>query len=98
MVPLNRGAFNGRGPFLVMVVADAAGMHVIGVDGSMYDSGDFGRFIASWSNAVDTVQARFGRSPGSPGVVRSMLDLVSAVLRAAFGGVAGLIQGVVSGL
>lgn len=81
-----------------MVVADPAGMPVVGFDGSTYDSADFEGFIASWGTAIDTIQARFEKAPDSPCVVRNMLDLVSAVLRSAFGGVAGLIQGVVNGL
>lgn len=90
------GTFSGQGPFLVMVIPDPRGFRFAGVDGSTYSSTQFDQFIASWNNAVNTVQSRIGSAPDSPGVVRSLLNLVAAVLRTVFGAAAGLIQGAVS--
>ncbi len=90
------GAFAGQGPFLVLVVPEPSGLRVVGIDGSRYPIGELNQFVASWGRAVGDVQTRITSAPDSPGIVRSMVNLVSAVLRAVFGGAAGLIQGVIN--
>ena len=95
---LSEGQVSGPGPFLVMVITDASGMHIAGLDGSTFAAADFGRFIDSWGSALRETQAQVSRTPDQPGVVRSVFNLVSAILRTVGGGVAGLIQGVVGGL
>jgi hypothetical protein len=47
------GSTAGRGPFLAMVVPSDTGLRVAAVDGSRYAPEDFGRFIASWNDAID---------------------------------------------
>ena len=88
----------GDGPFLAMIVPDSRGLRVAAIDGSYYSSNDFSRFIASWQDAVYRTQSQLSRQPDRPGIVRSVFDLVSAVLRTVFGGTAGLIEGTVGGL
>ena len=90
------GAFAGQGPFLVLVVPEPTGLRLVGIDGSRYATSEFNQFVASWGRAVGDVQTRITSAPDSPGIVRSMVNLVAAVLRAVFGGAAGLIQGVIS--
>jgi hypothetical protein len=94
-VRADQGSLAGRGPYLLLVVPDPAGLRVVGVDGSAYREEDFDRFVASWGTAVNNVQARYAAAPDMPGVVRSAVMLVASVLRAVFAGAAGLIQGVV---
>ena len=95
---LSEGQLSGPGPFLLMVIPDASGLHIAGLDGSHYAAADFGPFIGAWGGALQAAQAQVSRAPDQPGLVRSLFTLVSAILRTAGGGMAGLIQGVVSGL
>ncbi|HWE72268.1 MAG TPA: hypothetical protein VG328_03850 [Stellaceae bacterium] len=92
------GSTAGRGPFLAMVIPTPSGLRVAAVDGSRYAPEDFGRFIASWSEAINRTQSRLSAQPDRPGLVRSVFDLVSAVLRTVFGAGAGLIEGAIAGL
>ncbi len=95
---LSDGHISGPGPFLLMVVSDASGIHIAGLDGSAYGAADFDRFIDAWGNALRTTQEQVGNAPDQPGLVKSIFNLVSAILRTVGGGVAGLIQGTVSEL
>ena len=95
-VRAGQGAFSGPGPFLVLVVPEATGMRVVGIDGSQFRADEFDQFVLSWGRAIGDMQSRITSTPDSPGVIRSFLNLVTAVLRAVFGGVAGLIQGVMA--
>ena len=92
------GSTAGRGPFLAMVIPTPTGLRVAAVDGSSYAPEDFGRFIASWNDAINRTQSQLSAQPDRPGLVRGVFDLVSAVLRTVFGGAAGLIQGTIAGL
>jgi hypothetical protein len=92
------GSMAGNGPFLAMVIPGNGGMRMVAVDGSHYDSAQFDKFTASWNDAIDRAQSQIAAQPGRPGVVESSVDLVAAVLRAVFGGTAGLIQGVIGAL
>lgn len=97
-VRLSEGQLSGPGPFLLMVIPDSAGLHVAGLDGSARNSADFGQFIDEWGTALRDTQEQVSRTPDQPGLVKSIFNLVSAILRTAAGGAAGLIRGVVSGL
>jgi hypothetical protein len=92
------GATTGKGPFLAMVIPTGTGLRVAAVDGSSYAVDDFDRFVASWNDAINRTQAQLSVQPDRPGLVRSIFDLVFAVLRTVFGAGAGLIQGTVAGL
>ena len=95
---LSEGQVSGPGPFLLMVIPDAGGLHIAGLDGSSYGIADFGPFIDAWGGALQATQNQVSRTPDQPGLVKSLFNLVSAILRTAGGGVAGLIKGVISGL
>ncbi len=95
---LTDGQLSGAGPFLVMVIPDASGIHVAGLDGSTTAATDFDRFIDAWGGALRQTQDQISRTPDEPGLARSVVNLISAILRTAGGGVAGLVRGVVSGL
>jgi hypothetical protein len=95
---LSEGQFAGRGPFLVMVVPDASGLHVAGLDGSAVSEAAFGPFIESWGRALRQIEATATRTPDRPGLVRSFFDLIAAILRTVAGIAGGVIQGVVTGL
>jgi hypothetical protein len=95
---LTSGRLNGPGPFLLMVIPDSTGLHVAGLDGSFYDEASFGRFVDSWGTALRQTETQVTRSPDDPGLVRSIFNLVSAILRTASGAAGGLIQGVIAGL
>lgn len=97
-VRLTEGRLSGPGPFLLMVIPDSAGIHVAGLDGSTHNAADFDRFINAWGTALRETQEQVNRAPDQPGLVRSIFNLASAILRTAGGGVAGLIRGVVSAL
>ena len=97
-VRLREGALSGPGPFLLMVVPDATGLHVAGLDGSDFAATDFPRFVDSWAGALHQTEARITSTPDQPGLVRSVLSLVTAILHAAAGVVGGVIQGVVGAL
>jgi hypothetical protein len=92
------GSIAGRGPFLAMVIPTDTGLRVAAVDGSRYAPEDFGRFIASWNDAINRTQSQLSAQPDRPGLVRSIFDLVSAVLRTVFGAGTGLVQGTIAGL
>ncbi|MBV8536860.1 MAG: hypothetical protein JO128_14775 [Alphaproteobacteria bacterium] len=92
------GPMTGSGPFLVMMVPDNTGVRIAGVDGSSYASSDFDAFVLSWNRVIEQTQSRlssFSGTPAQPGLVRSIFDLVVAVMRTVFGATAGLIQGTV---
>jgi hypothetical protein len=95
---LSEGKLSGPGPFLLMVIPDANGIHIAGLDGSNYAAADFNRFIDAWGNALRATQDQVSRSPDQPGLVKSIFNLISAILRTAGSGVAGLIRGTVSTL
>ena len=95
---LTDGQLSGPGPFLFMVIPDTSGLHVAGLNGSGYAASDFGPFIEAWGGALRQTQEQVSRNPDQPGIVRSLFQLVSAILRTVAGGAAGLIRGVVSGL
>ncbi len=92
------GSLSGNGPFLAFVILGNAGMRMVAVDGSRYDSAQFDKFTASWNEAINRTQTQIAAQPGRPGVTESAVDLVAAVLRTVFGATAGLIQGVIGGL
>lgn len=92
------GSTAGRGPFLTMVIPSDTGLRIAAVDGSGYAADDFDRFVASWHDAINRTQSQLSAQPDRPGLVRSVFDLVSAVLRTVFGAGAGLIQGTIAGL
>ena len=81
-----------------MVIPDGTGLHVAGLDGSGYNEVNFDRFVDTWGAALKQTEARVTREPDQPGLVRSIFNLVSAILRTAAGMAGGLIQGAVSGL
>ncbi|KAA2212211.1 hypothetical protein F0Q34_16360 [Pseudoroseomonas oryzae] len=93
---LSEGRLSGPGPFLLMVIPDDGGIHVAGLDISRHALGDFNRFIDAWGSASRTTQEQVSQAPDQPGLARSIVNLISAILRTAGGGVAGLIQGGVS--
>jgi hypothetical protein len=95
---LTDGRLSGPGPFLLMVIPDGTGLHVAGLDGSGYSEADFGRFVDTWGTALRQTEAQVTREPDQPGLVRSIFNLVSAILRTAAGMAGGLIQGAVTGL
>lgn len=92
------GSTAGPGPFLAMVIPSDSGLRVAAVDGSAYSANDFDRFVASWNDAINRTQSQLSAQPDRPGLVRSVFDLVFAVLRTVFGAGAGLIQGTIAGL
>jgi hypothetical protein len=95
---LTEGGVSGLGPYLVLVVPDATGLHVVGLDGSAYAQSDFGRFLDRWSTALTETQATLTRQTDEPGVVRSAFNLIAAIFRTAAGIAGGMIQGVIAGL
>jgi hypothetical protein len=92
------GSLSGRGPFLMMVIADSSGLHVLGLDGSDYDEAGFGRFVDTWGQSVNRAEAIVAQQPDQPGLVRSIFNLIAAVFRTVGGVTAGIIRGVVEGL
>ncbi len=92
------GSTAGRGPFLAMIIPDGRGLRVVAVDGSHYASDDFDSFVRSWNEAINRTQSQLSAQPDRPGLVRSVFDLVFAVLRTVFGAGTGLIRGTVAGL
>ena len=97
-VRLQEGRLSGPGPFLLMVIPDAAGLHVAGLDGSAYGEAEFGRFVDTWGTALRQTESAVTREPDQPGLVRSVFNLVSAILRTAAGITGGVIRGVVANL
>jgi hypothetical protein len=92
------GSFVGRGPYLLMIIPDATGLHVAGLDGSGYGNGDLNRFIGTWNEALTQSQSQIATTPNRPGIIRSIFDLISAVFTSVTGGTTGLIRGVFTGL
>ena len=90
------GGFFGRGPYLLMIIPDRNGLHVAGLNGSGYS--DMNSFIAGWGHALAQSQAQISATPDRPGLVRSVFDLVSAILRTVTGGTNGLVTGIFAGL
>ena len=97
-VRLSSGQLSGPGPFLLMVIPDNTGLHVAGLDGSGYGDAEFGRFVDNWGSARRQTEAQVSRAPDQPGLVRSVLNLVAAILRTVTGAAGGVIQGVVAAL
>jgi hypothetical protein len=95
---LTDGSLSGPGPFLLMIVPDSTGLHVIGLDGSFYADANFAQFVNAWSSALQQTEVLVTRKPDQPGLVRSIFDLVSAILRTAAGVTGGMIRGVVGNL
>jgi hypothetical protein len=95
---LTEGSFSGPGPFLLMVVPDSTGLHVIGLDGSSYADANFAQFVNSWASALQQTEVLVTRKPDQPGLVRSIFDLVYAILRTAAGVTGGMMRGVISNL
>jgi hypothetical protein len=93
-----QGSTAGRGPFLALAIPSGTGLRIAAVDGSLYASDDFDRFVASWNEAINRTQTQLSVQPDRPGLVRSIFDLAFAVLRTVFGAGAGLIQGTIAGL
>ena len=52
----------------------------------------------TWGTALRQTEAQLGREPDQPGVIRSVVNLVAAILRTAGRAAAGLVQGVVTSL
>ncbi len=89
------GAFTGRGPYLLMFIPDKGGLRVAGLDGSATPDEAMPAFIGSWGRALGQTQLQVANAPAEqPGIVRSLFDLVGAVLRSVIGGTAGLVTGV----
>ncbi len=84
-VRLSAGQVSGPGPFLLLVVADGSGLHVVGLDGSGYDAASFAGFVDTWTAALRQTEAAVGRASDQPGLVRSIFDLVFAIFRTAAG-------------
>ena len=97
-VRTSRGGFVGRGPYLLMIIPDAGGMHVAGLDGSAVAEADMPGFIAGWGQALGQAERQIATHPRRPGLVRSVFDLVAAILGTVAGGASGLIEGVFAGL
>lgn len=97
-VKAQEGSLAGRGPFLLMVVPDSTGLHVAGLDGSMYEDASFDRYLDTWGQALHQTEAKVSQQPDQPGVVRSVFNLIAAILRTVGGVTGGVIKGVVEGL
>jgi hypothetical protein len=97
-VHLSDGTLAGPGPFLLMVIPDATGLHVAGLDGSTVTEAGFPTFVANWGTVLQRAEADVSQTPDEPGVTRSLFNLISAVLRTVLAGTAGLLRGVVAGL
>jgi hypothetical protein len=96
-IHLDAGSLNGRGPFLLMFIPDRAGMHVAGLDGSATPTEAMAGFVLGWGTALAQSQAQIAANPPEqPGVVRSVFQLIGAVLRTVAGGASGLITGVLN--
>lgn len=95
---LTNGRLSGSGPFLLMVIPDSTGLHVAGLDGSGYSEAEFDRFVDAWGSAMRQAEAHVSRAPDQPGLVRSIFNVVSAILRTAAGMAGGLIEGAINGL
>ena len=89
------GNLAARGPYLLMFVPGASGVRVVGLDGSATPDGEMASFLHSWGLALSRAEAEIAAPPPQqPGLLRSVFDLVRAVLRTAAGGAAGLFSGV----
>ena len=89
------GDFSGRGPYLLMIIPDRNGLRVAGLNGSATPDEAMPTFIAGWSSALSQTEARIAQSrPGQPGLLRSTVNLVAAILATVGGGAAGLVRGV----
>ena len=97
-IQLTFGNLAGRGPYLLMFVPDSSGLRVAGLNGSATADIDMATFLHSWGGALTRAQTEIAaRQAYRPGVVRSVFDLVGAILRAAVGGATGLVTGVLDG-
>ncbi len=97
-IRLTDGSLSGQGPFLLMVIPDGSGLRIAGLDGSAYAEQDFGRYVGNWGTALNQAQARVSREPDEPGLVRSVFNLVSAILRTVAGIGGGVIHGIATAL
>lgn len=97
-VRLQEGRLSGPGPFLLMVIPDGTGLHVAGLDGSGYGDAEFGRFVDAWGGALRQTGIAVMRAPDQPGLVRSVFNLVAAILRTATAIPGGVIRGLVETL
>ena len=97
-VRVQEGRLSGPGPFLLMAIPDTGGMRVAGLDGSGYGDAEFGRFVDTWGTALRQTEAAVTREPDQPGLVRSVFNLVSAILRTAAAIPGGVIRGVLETL
>jgi hypothetical protein len=97
-VHVTDGGFYGRGPYLLMIIPDRSGIRVAGLDGSVYRDEDMPVFISTWGRALAQTEARIAATPERPGLVRSVFDLVGAVLATVTGGAGGLVKGVLAEL
>lgn len=93
----------GRGPFLLMLIPTDHGVRAVGLDGSGYAEADFGQFIRSWNSAVGQTQLQIATQPNQlgpdhTGIVRSVFNLVAAIMRTVAGAAGGAITGTVNGL
>jgi hypothetical protein len=92
-----RGGFAGPGPYLLMIIPGGVGARVFGIDGSGYSDAEMGNFSAGWGRALSESEMRITAHPPRPGLVRSVFDLIVAILGTATGGASGLIEGVFGG-
>ena len=93
---ISEGGVAGQGPYLFMVIPGATGLQVAGLDGSGYDTASLPRFVESWSSALRQTEERVARAPDEPGLVRSVFNLVSAILRTVGAVAGGIVRGVVT--
>ena len=97
-IQLTSGNLAGRGPYLLMFIPGPSGLRVAGLDGSARADTDMAAFLHGWGQALTRSEAEIATAPAyRPGVVRSVFDLVAAILRSAAGGVTGLVTGVLDG-
>jgi hypothetical protein len=97
-VRMTAGGFAGRGPYLVMIIPDRSGLQIVGLDGSFYAEETLPHFVAGWSQALAQTERQVAATPDRPGLVRSVFDLVAAILTTVSGGAGGLIKGLIAGL
>lgn len=90
---MDGGRLEGKGPFLIVIVPDTTGLHMINIDGSAYEAKDFPAFAQSWNTAIGQAQYRITENQ-KPGLVESTWSLVGAVFRTVFAGTAALLGGI----
>lgn len=90
---MDGGRFEGKGPFLIVIIPDTTGLHRISVDGSAYEAQDFPAFAKSWNTAIGQAQYRITENQ-KPGIVQSGFSLIGSVFRTVFAGTAALLGGI----